>query len=60
MTALKCEIFKVYLLHPFFRLWQKCQVRCRAKFLTCCCFSVILLLRIKKKRLLIRFLMCVV
>ena len=30
-----------------------------AKFLTCCCFSVILLLRIKKLCLVLRFLMCV-
>ena len=33
--------------------------RCQVKFLTCCCFSVIFLLRIKKYRLVIRFLMCV-
>jgi len=34
--------------------------RCQAKFLTCYCFSVILLLRIKKGSLEITFLMCVV
>jgi len=37
---------------PYF--WLRVRIRCQAKFLasakflTCCCFSVILLLRIKK------------
>ena len=56
----------------FFRTWNRSQkfgekrTRCQAKFLTsakfltCCCFSVILLLRIKKLSLAISFSMCVV
>jgi len=36
------------------------KYRCQAKFLTCYCFSVILLLKIKKYRLAITFMMCVV
>jgi len=43
------------------KLTIQCQAKflTSAKFLTCCCLSVILLLRIKKKSLAITFLMCV-
>jgi len=44
------------------RIWVRCQANflTSAKFLTCYCFSVILLLSIKKQSLAITFSMCIV